>query len=85
MYNFVNVLQTVFESCGTHETTSNAHRGTVENLEGEKSLRRPKHRWKDNINMEIIGMELKGVYRFHLLESRGHGYEYSGSTKCNYP
>jgi hypothetical protein len=25
------------------------------------------------------------VYRFHLLESRGHGYEYSGSTKCNYP
>ena len=82
MYDFVNVLQTIFGSCSTYET-SNAHRDTVENF-GEKSLRRPRRRWQDNINMEIIGIKLNGVYWFRLVGSHGHGYEHSGSTKCNY-
>ena len=35
--------------------------------------------------MKTIGIELNGVYWFHLVGSRGHGYEHAGSTKCNYP
>jgi hypothetical protein len=34
---------------------SNAHKDMVENFKGEKSPRRPRHKWKDNINIEIIG------------------------------
>ena len=32
-----------------------------------------------------MGIELNGVYWFRLVGSRGYGYEYSGSTKYNYP
>jgi hypothetical protein len=39
MYDFVNILQTNFGSCGTYDTRSNTHRGRVETFEGEKSLR----------------------------------------------
>ena len=38
-----------------------------------------------NINMAIIRIEMNDVFWFHLFGSRSHGYEYSGSTKCNYP
>jgi hypothetical protein len=62
MYDFVNGLQTVLGSSEPYEIKSNAHRDMVLNLEGQNSLRRPRHIWKFNINMGIIGTEVNGVY-----------------------
>jgi hypothetical protein len=70
MYDFVNVLQIIFGSRGMYETKSNAYRDLVGNLKGKKSLGRPTHRWKDNIKLGLMGIELSGVDWFNLASDR---------------
>jgi hypothetical protein len=57
--------------------------------EGKKPLRRPRHRWEDNIRMDLREIGLEGVNWMHLAQDRDqwqegsceHGNEPSGSIK----
>jgi hypothetical protein len=54
-------------ACSTHGEVSNAYKILVGKREGKRSLGRPRHRWEDNIRMEI-GRE--GVDWIHLAPDR---------------
>jgi hypothetical protein len=55
----------------------NAYRIFVENPEGKRPLERSRHRWVDNIKMDL--RDRMGWYGLDLIE---HGNEPSGSIKC---
>jgi hypothetical protein len=38
-----------------------------------ESPRRPKHRWEDNIKMDLIEIRLEGVDSIHLAKDRAAG------------
>jgi hypothetical protein len=38
--------------------------------EGERPLRRPRHRWEDNIRMDLRELGWEGVYWMHLNQDR---------------
>ena len=40
-------------ACGMYEERKTAYRVLVEKSEGTRSLGRPSHRWKDNIQMDL--------------------------------
>jgi hypothetical protein len=40
-------------ACSTNGEKTNAHRILVGKPEGKKPLRRPRHRWMDNIKMDL--------------------------------
>jgi hypothetical protein len=48
----------------------NAYKTLVGKREGKKSLRRPRHRWKDNIKMDLKETECDDVDRIHLVQDR---------------
>jgi hypothetical protein len=39
-------------------------------LEGNKPLRRPRHRWENNIKVYIKGMGCEGMHWIHLVQDR---------------
>jgi hypothetical protein len=41
------------EECGTHGKNRNAYRVLVGEREGKRPLGRPRHRWEDNIKVDI--------------------------------
>jgi hypothetical protein len=45
----------------TNGEKRNAHRLLVGMPEGKRGLRRPRHRWMDNINMDLGEIERDGV------------------------
>jgi hypothetical protein len=71
-----------------------AHKGEMKNVykivgkpEGKRPLKRPRHKWKDNIKMDLkwgLGCELdsSGSGYGPVLGSCEHGNESSGSIKC---
>jgi hypothetical protein len=44
----------------------NVYKILVRMPEGKKPLRRPRHRWEDNIKMALMETELEGVDWIHL-------------------
>jgi hypothetical protein len=46
-------------TCGTHGEGRDVYRVLIGRLERKRPLERPKHRWKDNIKMELreIGID----------------------------
>jgi hypothetical protein len=46
----------------------NAYRILVEKPEGKISLRRPNHRWENNIKTDLSEIDLDGVDWIHLAE-----------------
>jgi hypothetical protein len=41
------------KACSTNEEKRNAYRILVKNPEGKRSLGRPRHRWVDNIKIDL--------------------------------
>jgi hypothetical protein len=48
----------------------NAYRILVGNPEGKKPLRRPRHRWVDNIKMDLREIEWDGIDWIYLAQNR---------------
>jgi hypothetical protein len=48
----------------------NAHSLLVEKPEGKRALGRPRHRWKDNIRMDLREIGWEGVDWIHLIQDR---------------
>jgi hypothetical protein len=40
-------------------------------LEGKRILGRPRHRWQDNIRMDLAEIVWEGVYWIYLAQERG--------------
>jgi hypothetical protein len=49
-------------ACSTNGEKRNVYRILVGKLEGKKPLRRTRHRWVDNIKMDIM-RDRRGLYR----------------------
>jgi hypothetical protein len=47
-----------------------AYKILVGNPEGKRSLRRPRHRWKDNIRMDLKKLGLEVADSMHLAQVR---------------
>jgi hypothetical protein len=45
----------------------------IEKSVGKRPLRRPRHRWEDNIKMDSPEVELEGVDWIHQVQDRDHG------------
>jgi hypothetical protein len=50
--------------------TRNAYRILVGNPEGKRPLGRPRHRWEDNIEMDLKGIEWGGMDWIDLAQDR---------------
>jgi hypothetical protein len=50
--------------------TRNAYRILVGKLEGKRPLRRPRHRWVDNIKMDLIEIGWDGMDWIDLAQDR---------------
>jgi hypothetical protein len=48
----------------------NAYNILVSKPEGRTTLRRPRHRWKNNIRMELRAIVWEGVDLIHLAQDR---------------
>jgi len=48
----------------------NSYRISVGRHEGKKPLGRPRHRWKDNIRMDLKEIGWEGVDWMHLVQDR---------------
>jgi hypothetical protein len=53
-----------------HKTKLNAYAGLVGKPEGKKPLGRPRHRWEDNIQMDLEEIGLAGMDRINLAQDR---------------
>jgi len=61
----------------------------VGKLEGKRPLGRPRHRWEDNIKMDLQDMGCEGTDWIDVAQHKGHvagacecGNETSGSIQC---
>jgi hypothetical protein len=54
----------------TNGAKRNAYRTLVRKPEGKRTLRRPRHRWVDNIKMDLRETECDGVDFIDLAEDR---------------
>jgi hypothetical protein len=67
----------------------NPYRIVVGNPEGKRPLRRPRHRWEDNIKLDLRERGWCGVDGIDLSEDRPvegpceHGNELLGPVKCS--
>jgi hypothetical protein len=70
-------------ACNTHGKMKSAYRILVEELEGKRPLKRPRHRRKNNITVDLRETGWEDVDRIHLAVAASceHGNEASGSTK----
>jgi hypothetical protein len=48
----------------------NAYKISVRKPEGKKPLGRPRHRWKDNIKMDLKGKGYEGVDYIHVAQDQ---------------
>jgi hypothetical protein len=53
-----------------HVPHRSAYNIFVGKYEGERPLRRPKHRWEDDIKMDLTEIGLDGVDSIHLAQDR---------------
>jgi hypothetical protein len=56
--------------CGTHGEKRNAYRVLAGNPEGKRPLGRRKHRWEDNIKMDLKHTRWEGVDWIDLAQDR---------------
>jgi hypothetical protein len=71
-------------ACSTNREKMNAYRILVGKPEGKRPLGRPRRRWVDNIEMDVIEIGRGCVDWFNLAKGGGsceHGNEPSGSIK----
>jgi hypothetical protein len=47
----------IARACSMYERGKYAHKDLLRKLEGKRPLRRPVHRWKDNIKMDLKEIE----------------------------
>jgi hypothetical protein len=59
----------------------NAYKILVRKPEGKRPLRRPMHRWEDNIRMGLREIEWEGVDRMHLVQDRGQWWALVNTAK----
>jgi hypothetical protein len=48
----------------------NVYKILVGKREGKRLLRRPRHRWEDNIKMDLRDIGLEGVHWIYLIQER---------------
>jgi hypothetical protein len=75
-------------ACSTYGDRRGVYRVLVGKPEGKRPLGRPRHRWEDNIKMDLQKLGCGGMYWFELAQDIGQvagtcacGYELSGSIK----
>jgi hypothetical protein len=54
------------------EEMRNSYSIVVGKPEGKRPLGRPRHRWDDNMRMDLRELGWEGVDRFHLAQARDH-------------
>jgi hypothetical protein len=75
-------------ACITHWEKRNAYRILMGKPEGKRPLVRPRHKYEDNIKIELRGIGWGVMDWIHLAQDRDrwrsceHGNEPSGSIKC---
>jgi hypothetical protein len=72
-------------ACGTHGEVRGAYNILVGRPEGRRPLGRPRHRWEDNIKMDLREIGFGDMDWIHWAQDRDsceHGNEPSGSLKC---
>jgi len=75
-------------ACNTYGGEESMYRVLVGKLEGRRPLGRPRHRWEDNIKMNLEEVVCGGMDWIELAEDRDrwqaleYGNEPSGSIKC---
>jgi hypothetical protein len=52
------------------EEMNSAYKTLVEKPEGKRTLVRPRHRWEDNIKLDLREIGLEGVDWLHLAQNR---------------
>jgi hypothetical protein len=57
-------------TCGTHGEGRGVYRVLVGTLEGKRPLRKPGHRWEDNIKMDLREMGIDGASWIQLAQDR---------------
>jgi hypothetical protein len=57
-------------TCRTNGTKRNVYRILVGELEGKRSLGRPRRRWVDNLKIDFRMTEWDGMYWIHLAQDR---------------
>jgi hypothetical protein len=55
-------------ACSTHGEVSNAYKILVGEPEGKRSLERSRHRWEDNIRVDLKKIGWEGVDWIHLAQ-----------------
>jgi hypothetical protein len=56
--------------CGTHGKWRSVYRVLIERPEGKRPLGRPRHRWEDNIKMDVREMVVNEANWIRLAEDR---------------
>jgi hypothetical protein len=69
-------------ACSTNGENSNAYRILVGKPEGKRPLGRPRHKWVDNIKMDLRELGLCGMERIDLVEDRDQ-WRALGNTVMN--
>jgi hypothetical protein len=57
-------------TCGTHGEGRDVYRVLVGRPEGKRPLRRPRHRWEDNIKMDVRKIGIDGANWIRLVQDR---------------
>jgi hypothetical protein len=57
-------------TCGTHGEGRGGYRVLVGRPEGKRPLGRPRHRWEDNIKMDLREIGIDGAYWIWLAQDR---------------
>jgi hypothetical protein len=63
--------RTMGRACSTNGEKTNAYRTLVGNPAGKRPLGRPRHRWVDNIKMDLREIEWDGMGWIDLAQDRG--------------
>jgi hypothetical protein len=58
-------------ACGMHEGEKNVYRILVENLQGKIPPARPRHRWENNIKIDLRKVGSGDMDWIHLAQDRG--------------
>jgi hypothetical protein len=68
-------------TCSTHGKDEKCIQKILVKINGEKSLRRPRHRWDDNTEMDLKERGCKDMECIHLMQNRDQWYALENPKK----
>jgi hypothetical protein len=80
--NIIRVIRSRRVRCSANGEMRNAYKILVGKPERRRPFRKPRHRWEDNIKMDLREIGFGDVDCIHLAQDGEHGNELLGSIKC---